>query len=170
LAALPGYRHLRALSRRRTPDASLKRLERSRSCRRHRREVRSSSEVQAGHLAALDPSPDRAFPLLRLPRPTECYLKSLAPSLLRRSPLALDPLRVGLQGFHVPSSRNIFMYPGFLSWARGSSSEVAQAPSRCMEQWSPKAPVPETSRAPHAAPPMRFIPLQRFPAQGSGLK
>jgi hypothetical protein len=33
LAALPGYRHLRALSRRRTPDASLKRLERSRSCR-----------------------------------------------------------------------------------------------------------------------------------------
>ena len=33
LAALPGYRHLGVLSRRQTPGASLKRLERSRSCR-----------------------------------------------------------------------------------------------------------------------------------------
>jgi len=54
--------------------------------------------------------------------------------------------------------------PRILSWALRSSSEAAQAPSRC-----PRAPgFPETRRPVQtrrqlAAPPLRFLPLQRFP-------
>jgi hypothetical protein len=52
----------------------------------------------------------------------------------------------------------------------GSSLEDAQTPSRCIE--TPDFPKPRRSAKPSAvsaAPSLRFLPLQRFPTQGSGM-
>jgi hypothetical protein len=52
----------------------------------------------------------------------------------------------------------------------GSSLEDAQTPSRCIETLA--FPAPRRSASPSvfsAAPPLRFLPLQRFPVQGSGM-
>jgi hypothetical protein len=97
-------------------------------------------------------------------------LETLAPVLLRRSPHALHPCGLGFRVFtlqapekQVNDSRDPLM--GF-----GSPSEVAQAPSRCHEHPVSQTPDArsETERQ-LAAPPLRFRPLQRFPAQGSGM-
>jgi len=96
--------------------------------------VMSCSEVQARCLAVPDPSPNRAIPLVRLAIPCRVLsLETLAPTLLRRSPHALCHCGLGYRVFtlrapeiQVNESRDPLM--GF-----GSSSEVAQAPSRCLE-------------------------------------
>lgn len=63
--------------------------------------------------------------------------------------------------------------PETLSWALGSSSEVSQAPSRCSFLGFPKGFPRVRSKASKAfgrqtAPPVRFLPLQRFSTRGSG--
>jgi len=51
-----------------------------------------------------------------------------------------------------------------------SSSEAAQAPSRCLGLTATrKTPVPNPIEHQPAAPPLRFRPLQRFPARSSGM-
>jgi len=91
----------------------------------------------------------------------------LAPLLLRRSPRALYPRGLGYRVFtlRVPEIiRNDFRNPlmGF-----GSSSEDAQAPSRCPEPLVFQRPdVGAITERQLAAPPLRFRPLQRLPSSG----
>jgi hypothetical protein len=121
-------------------------------------EVRSSSEVQAWRLAVPSSSPNWTTPLVRLPRPAEYYLSSLAPVLLRRSPPALDHVRSGFRVFTMQAPEQQLACSRVPLMSFGSSSEAAQAPSRCT-----------TLVSLGAAPPLRFNPLQRLPARSSGM-
>jgi hypothetical protein len=71
---------------------------------------------------------------------------------------------------HAGLPRNTIVLPRDPLLGFGSSSEDAQAPSRCIGP--PVTQVPDARFHPcvwSAAPPLRSRPLQRFPAQGSGM-
>jgi len=80
-------------------------------------------------------------------------LEKLAPALLRRSPHALYLFRPGYRVFalQVPGESVKVLRDPLMGFR--SSSEVAQAPSRRLQ----------------AAPPLRFLPLQRLPTRSSGI-
>jgi hypothetical protein len=59
-------------------------------------------------------------------------LEKLAPALLWRSPRALDPFGSGYRVFTFPSPRGIVIGSRVPLMGFGSSSEAAQAPSRCL--------------------------------------
>jgi hypothetical protein len=60
-------------------------------------------------------------------------LEKLAPALLRRSPPALCPFRLGYRVFALQVPEEAFNLPQDPLLGFGSSSEVAQAPSCCPE-------------------------------------
>jgi hypothetical protein len=80
-------------------------------------------------------------------------------------------VKVRASGFsHSGLPRNTIVYPRDPLLGFGSSSEVAQAPSRCIGP--PVTQVPDARFHPcvwSAAPPLRSRPLQRFPARSSGM-
>jgi hypothetical protein len=86
------------------------------------------------------------------------------------SPHALCRESTGFRVFALQAPENTIVLSRDPLVGFGSSSEDAQAPSRCIEP-----PVPQVlgarfkPRACSAAPPLRSRPLQRFPAQGSGM-
>jgi len=92
-------------------------------------------------------------------------LEMLAPPLLRRSPHALYPRGLGYRVFTLRAPEKPVKDPRVPLMGFGSSSEEAQAPSRCLEPLVSQKPGadPMTGRQ-LAAPPLRFRPLQRLPS------
>jgi len=78
------------------------------------------------------------------------------------------PRTAGLQGLRTSGTRTTSECRRVPLVGFGSSPEVAQAPSRCLGRRLPNDRTP-LKGCPSAAPPMRFLPLQRFPARGSGI-
>jgi len=85
--------------------------------------------------------------------------------LLRRSPRALYPCGLGYRVFTLRTPEIALRQSRDPLMGFGSSSEEAQAPSRCHEPLVSQKPGadPMTGRQ-LAAPPLRFRPLQRFPS------
>jgi hypothetical protein len=89
--------------------------------------------------------------------------------LLRRSPLALCPYRLGSRVFTHQAPEKQIMYSRDPLLGFGSPSEVTQAPSRRLE-----TPVSQSLRllvltkGLAATPPLRFCSLQRLLARSSG--
>jgi hypothetical protein len=89
--------------------------------------------------------------------------------LVRRFPSCPSPSQVGLQGFHIPGPRETIFLSSRSSL--GLRLPFRGCPSTQLLHRDSGFPKPRTRfcRAFSAAPPLRFRPLQRFSARGSGL-
>jgi len=125
--------------------------------------VKSCSEVQARCLAVPDPSPNRAFPLVRLPYPAECSIRSASVVTASTLPSCPLPSRAGLQGLHPPDAGKQVNGSRILSWASAPLQRLPKHRAAALSSWFPRNPTPGTKTVRQlAAPPLRFRPLQRL--------
>jgi hypothetical protein len=100
----------------------------------------------------------------------------LAPALVRRSLPALIPSGMGSKVFAHQAPGRVAKNLPDASHGLGLPSRVRPTPSRRSNARTASADAPEQAlgrpenRTPKAAPPLRFIPLQRIPERGSGLR
>jgi hypothetical protein len=89
-------------------------------------------------------------------------LVPLAPLLVKRSPYALS-LSVRLWGIHVPGPQRSFTTSRILSWASAPLQRCPSTEPLHRAFGYPTARRPVSPKRLFATPPLRFLPLQRFP-------